>query len=784
MRRGTTVHPSGAITVSEFQEERNKFLEEGQRLAQFQHPSIVKVFSLFEENNTAYMVMEFLNGKTLLKMVEESGHLDEGLLVLYIDQVAEALAVVHQANMIHRDIKPENILVTPESRAVLVDFGTAREFASGKTRKMTTMLTPGYAPLEQYGQHARFGVFTDIYSLGATAYHLLTGQVPIQATDRAAGVELAVPKRLNASISRQVNDAVMWAMEMRVDQRPQTASDFIQAFRGARSASTNGSAGGTATSPQGTPNPYEAKILQLISELEPRQTPSQTAYDKRLNEVSSMLLAISSAPHVHMNDCPVCYNSTLQYFEGQRSPLCPVCSGTRLRSRKLDPTLCPVCREGHLSRTKLQSQLVFCPICRSRSLREEKRKRFGLSIDLWWVCPGCSAEFDVLIGGRAKLVSAKNDPFGLGKTYEGQTLPIGAWQQLAPLSESFWGCDRCNAKLYELEDSRLCLDSIGHDPHGVSDKLLGKSYYRTFWVKLANGLPAKVGTTHCPGCYADFDYDSVDKKLKLLHCDHTQFPAAVAQCGQFHSLEHWSLFAAGKKSLRPGWLCSSCRAEYDKDESGMKLIAGSSKLSLCLGETRTFEDWHRWSRELPTQNEEEQLKKELSRLETQKQQELLRLSKVEQDRRCALEKKVQDLVKQSFIGGFINLGLTTHSVSLKRDERVVWESGTVKLKQRTSNGIPYWETDASGTLVVTEQRIIFRSDIGTMWSKPLTKLLGANHEYLGNHGITVIWIEGNQKPVAFGAPPTSATATIQGHSVPIELTSHDLREVLHSRCGG
>src|SRR5271165_2190728 len=95
LRRGTTVHPSGGITVGEFHEERNKFLEEGQRLAQFQHPSIVRVFSLFEENNTAYMVMEYLKGKTLLRMVEETGPLEERRLVQLIEQVAGGLAVIH-----------------------------------------------------------------------------------------------------------------------------------------------------------------------------------------------------------------------------------------------------------------------------------------------------------------------------------------------------------------------------------------------------------------------------------------------------------------------------------------------------------------------------------------------------------------------------------------------------------------------------------------------------------------------------------------------------------------
>ena len=119
-------------TIGEFREERSKFLEEGQRLAQFQHPNIVKVFSLFEENNTAYMVMEFLKGKTLLKMVEEAGPLEERLVVQLIEQVAGALAVVHQANVIHRDIKPENVIVDPDGRAVLVDFRNGSRVCGGK----------------------------------------------------------------------------------------------------------------------------------------------------------------------------------------------------------------------------------------------------------------------------------------------------------------------------------------------------------------------------------------------------------------------------------------------------------------------------------------------------------------------------------------------------------------------------------------------------------------------------------------------------------------------------
>jgi len=672
---------------------------------------------------------------------------------------------------------------------------------------MTTMLTPGYAPLEQYGQRARFGVFTDMYALGATTYQLLTGQVPIQATDRAAGVELAAPRRLNSRISRQVSDAVMWAMEMRVDQRPQNASDFVQAMRGVRSASSNGSPKGSTANAQAAPNPYQARIDQLVAELESTagvplltelgsaQCVTQSTYDHRINGIKEELERIRSSSRIHLEDCPCCLQSTLKHVDVAKSPQCPLCCGAQMRTKKLDQTLCPVCRAGHIAPTKLESQMMFCPVCRSRSLREDKRKRFGLAIDLWWVCPGCSAEFDVVIGGRAKLVSAGTDPLSVGKEYLGETLPIAAWQQLAPLSGAYWTCGRCAAQFFELGDSRLSLDWVEHDPHGVKEQLLGKTFYRTVWAKIANGLSAKVGNTHCPARDASFDYDQVDKKLKLLDCDRWRFPRAIPLVGQLHGLESWSLFAGGKNSLSPGWLCSSCRAEFDEHGLQMKLVGGPPKYANSVGESRSFANWHRLARNLPSEEEEADLMRELSWLEAGKAEELARLSKAEQERKAtikrrmrerstAIEKQIQDLVKQSFIGGFITLWHQTPSFGLKKNERVVWETPACKLKQRTSDGVPFWESDGMGILVVTDQRVIFRADSGAMWSKPVTKLLSANHDYIGDHGICVLWIDGQQKPVAFGAVSSTAAVSIGDSTFEIQLTSHDLREVLHSRCGG
>ena len=229
-RRGSHVHPFGGLTAADYASSRDRFLDEARILAQFDHPSIVDVYGTFEENSTAYMVMELLRGKTLGQLVEDRGPLPEHEAVDYIRRVGEALEVVHRASLLHRDLKPDNIMRTDAGDVELIDFGTARTFAAGKTGRMTTMVTPGYAPLEQYGQGVRFGPYTDVYALGATLYHILTGQMPAPATDRATGVDVKPPREVNPAVSKVVSDAVMWAMAMRVDQRPQTVREFVDAL--------------------------------------------------------------------------------------------------------------------------------------------------------------------------------------------------------------------------------------------------------------------------------------------------------------------------------------------------------------------------------------------------------------------------------------------------------------------------------------------------------------------------------------------------------------------------
>jgi serine/threonine protein kinase len=264
VRHGNMVQPAAGLAPADFQAARVQFLDEAATLARFTHPGIVRVYTSFEENNTAYMVMELLLGKTLLQLVEERGPLPEQEAIAYIEQAGAALAVVHAANLLHRDIKPDNLVAIEDGRVVLVDFGTAREFAAGRTRRMTAMLTPGYAPLEQYSQQARFGPFTDIYALGGTLYYLLTGQAPPAATDRIQGVSLPPPHVLNPGISRVVSDAVTWALEMQVQGRPQSASEFLGALRRQTTRPRPAPAGGAARKPFRFENGEASTLGDLI----------------------------------------------------------------------------------------------------------------------------------------------------------------------------------------------------------------------------------------------------------------------------------------------------------------------------------------------------------------------------------------------------------------------------------------------------------------------------------------------------------------------------------------
>lgn len=239
-RQGATVCWPHSIKPQDKHKQLQKFQEEASNLQKCIHPHIVKVYDWFLENDTAYMVMELLSGKSLDKILSEEGILSEDRVKHYFLQIAESLKVIHSNSLLHRDIKPENIIIVPPERAVLIDFGAAREFIAGQTGDMTRILTPGYAPYEQYRARNKPLPATDFYALSASMYQLLTGELPAASFDRAGNLAsknnpsdpYISPRKLNSQLSYLMEQIINTGLQFDAEDRFQTADDLIAALNG------------------------------------------------------------------------------------------------------------------------------------------------------------------------------------------------------------------------------------------------------------------------------------------------------------------------------------------------------------------------------------------------------------------------------------------------------------------------------------------------------------------------------------------------------------------------
>ena len=234
-RVGTSVRPPGTLSQTEFADARVRFADEARVVAKLTlthpNPHIVRVYDVFTENDSEYYTMEFLEGKSLQSLVEKGGSLSEPAVLEITQQISSALDLVHDAGLLHRDIKPDNIMMVQRG-AVLIDFGSARMIANTGA-KMSIIITPGYAPLEQYASNARRGPFTDIYAFAGTLMFALTGKEPIPATDRATGASQPSARDLNPKVSKAFSDVLERAMRMRVDERPQSVEELTRLLEAA-----------------------------------------------------------------------------------------------------------------------------------------------------------------------------------------------------------------------------------------------------------------------------------------------------------------------------------------------------------------------------------------------------------------------------------------------------------------------------------------------------------------------------------------------------------------------
>ena len=238
---------------------RKKFVDEAKILfKELHHPGIVRVTDIFEENGTAYYVMDYIEGRSLNDMIKTKGSLSESDALRYIRQAGDALAYVHSKNMLHLDIKPGNIMIGDDDRAILIDFGTSKQYDEAEGENTSTLMgkTPGFAPPEQMGNDVvKFTPATDIYSLGATLYKLLTGITPLSAAQLISGEELEpMPK----AVSKNTRKAVEQAMLLNKNKRPQTVAEFLDILQ----------QGGKQIA---TPKPQpvqESEATQLVAEVD------------------------------------------------------------------------------------------------------------------------------------------------------------------------------------------------------------------------------------------------------------------------------------------------------------------------------------------------------------------------------------------------------------------------------------------------------------------------------------------------------------------------------------
>lgn len=218
-----------------------RFLEEARNMARFSsHPHIVNVYNYFEENNTAYCVMEFMTGISFKSYIKkQGGFVKEETAINVTLSVLAALKDIHKAGIIHRDIAPDNVMMIQGknstdsmdySNVKLMDFGAAR-FSKGDTEaNLTVVLKPGFAPAEQYKSRSKQGPYTDLYAVGAMMYRAVTGVMPEESTNRIKEECLAQPKDLNPQISEKLNNIILRAMAIQPELRFQTTEEFRQAL--------------------------------------------------------------------------------------------------------------------------------------------------------------------------------------------------------------------------------------------------------------------------------------------------------------------------------------------------------------------------------------------------------------------------------------------------------------------------------------------------------------------------------------------------------------------------
>lgn len=272
--RTITVNSQGSAEM--IQRFRNKFLKEARTIASMDHPRIVRVTDVFEENSTAYYVMEYIEGGSLQNKIDSMGYMPLAMAKKYIEQIGSALIYIHKQNINHLDVKPANVMLDKNDNVVLIDFGVSKQYDyKSKVQDSTTPVpvSIGYSPIEQYspGGVKSFSPESDVYALGATFYKLLTGITPPPATELVQG-KLSTDPLKEKGIQQYIIDAIVKAMAPRRSDRVGSVEELLCLIDG--------------TIPTNPPTPFP------IPPAPNPQPDGNSFYQRHMNEINISLVAI------------------------------------------------------------------------------------------------------------------------------------------------------------------------------------------------------------------------------------------------------------------------------------------------------------------------------------------------------------------------------------------------------------------------------------------------------------------------------------------------------------
>ena len=539
----------------------SKFLDEAKLLVKLRTPGVVKIFDAFRWGETAYLVMDYIEGaKTVAQVLKERERLSVSDAKLTLESLAETLQVIHERGYLHRDIKPSNILISSNGEPLLMDFGSAREWFEDATVRHTAMVTPGYSPIEQLSESGKRGPATDLYSLAATGYELLTGVIPPSAPDRIGGKPLPLFSTFRDDVPIELEETLRATLSIKASDRPQSASEFLDLLRFVEGAN------------------HEVQSSDLDR---------MDAILDRLNELK-----------FSHRECPAC-GSVLENPKPIKPGTCPVCRSGSIVLRDLEFVTCAACMTGVLQRIQ-NLPIHFCPQCRVGQLSSKGLLKKRLD------CNVCGAafqktkkEYSLLKLGSAKDEGAK---WLSEMATEGQTFSEEFLLDRSGRSEWIRVCDDCGAQWDEVLNSKL---KLTYDPSNKLSEYATQSLTEEEWARLSQSLSLDAGNAICNTC--DADYFLEEDSVTLLDAERDAFGFLHLYQGRRLQRNQISWLAVGKLSGENGLLCRDCGIEFDYSGDYLRLReAPGPPLSFWIGKPLPFEDWHRVSRGLPQHNEQDQ----------------------------------------------------------------------------------------------------------------------------------------------------------------------------------